>query len=135
MTLTTNGTGGRVYGGDCGLVHIADGTRRDVGSIIAQFADDEIRLRSHEAGNERAFLDTLCPGCYMIALFNAAIHLANENGQSISELGNTMSAAFAKLANHPADGLTEEIEVLLDPDHEAPSIVPGNAEAVSLVQE
>lgn len=108
----------RVYGGDCKLVHIADGTRADVGLDVANFIEDTMLSRAIEEGkiepNDNA--KALCPGCYMIALFNAAIHLADANGQSLSELGNTMSRAFAELAKHPSKGLTEEIEVMLDND-------------------
>lgn len=113
MPVSQNGTQGRVYGGDANLVHIADGTRKDVGKAVAEYLEDEMLTRAFAAGQHTG---TLCPGCYMIALFNAAIHLAEANGQSITELGNTMSKAFAKLAEKPASGLTEEIEVILDDD-------------------
>jgi hypothetical protein len=120
--LTRNGTvdpdngKSRVYGGDKDLVHIKDGTRREVGEAIADYLEDEIRYRANAEGKN---IDGLvCPGCAMIALFNAAILTAERNGQSLTELGNTMSAAFAKLASNPQSGLTEEIEVILDPDCE-----------------
>lgn len=116
--LTRNGTDGRIYGGDCNLVHIKDGQRKAVGESIAFDTEEVIRHLAQKAG-----IDTdgkpLCPGCYMIALFNAAIHLADANGQPRVELGRTMSKAFEKLALDPASGLTEEIEVILDNDAEA----------------
>jgi hypothetical protein len=120
--LTRNGTAdphtgkARVYGGDKNLVHIKDGTRKSVGEAVADFLDDEMRFRAAMDGKEAEGL--ICPGCAMIALFNAAIHTAERNGQSRTELANTMSAAFAKLAADPQSGLTEEIEVILDPDCE-----------------
>jgi hypothetical protein len=112
--LTRNGTDGRVYGGDTGLVHIPDGDRRQVGWEIAACAEDIIRAHAKLAG--RKYNGDLCPGCYMIALFNAAIHLAESNGQPLRELGLTMAKAFTDLAANPAAGVTEEITVILDPD-------------------
>jgi hypothetical protein len=52
----------------------------------------------------------------MIALFNAAIHMADANGQSRTELARTMSHAFNRLAAEPESGLSEEIKVILDGD-------------------
>ncbi len=101
----------RIYGGDPKYVHIPDGQRKAVGANISRLLDREMRSRA------RASYDTpLCPGCYMVALVNAAVLLADANGQSRSELGRSMSQAFAKLAADPAKGLTEEIEVILDPE-------------------
>jgi hypothetical protein len=120
--LTRNGTAdpdtgkSRVYGGDPKLVHIKDGTRKSVGEAVADFLEDEMRFRAAMNGKEAEGL--ICPGCAMIALFNAALLTAERNGQSKNELAHTMSAAFAKLVNNPEAGLTEEIEVILDPDCE-----------------
>ena len=118
--LTRNGTAdphsgqSRVYGGDKNLVHIKDGTRREVGINVADFLESEILER---AANEGKNIDGLiCPGCSMIALFNAALVTAQRNGQSVTELANTMATAFNKLAANPQSGLTEEIEVILDND-------------------
>lgn len=110
--LTRNGTDGRVYGGDCNLVHIQDGQRAYVGQDAARYMAHRIRMLSTDAD---AFDKTVCPGCYMVALFNAAVELAKQNGQSLTELGTTMSAAFDRLA-HGGPEVTEEIEVMLDPD-------------------
>jgi hypothetical protein len=68
-----------------------------------------------EARNEaRAAINKpLCPGCYMVALFNAAVTLAKENGQSLTELGNSMAQAFAELAAGGPDR-TESIHVVRD---------------------
>lgn len=111
------GTLGRVYGGNPNLVHIADGTRKLAGLRIKNYTDNLMRMLADESNTGA---DTrgkrLCPGCYMVALFNAAIHLADANGQSRRELGNTMGQAFALLSAHPQDGLTEEIDVLIDPE-------------------
>lgn len=113
-----SGTDGRVYGGDCNLVHIADGTRAEVGKAVATFLEKEMRARAALAGKPSALDVDLCPGCVMIALLDAAIHLADANGQSRTELGATLGKAFAVLAANPASGCTEEIEVILDPEHE-----------------
>lgn len=119
--ISQQGTDGRVYGGDCNLVHIADGQRRRLGQGIAN--EVSLIIRNEAAaryatpeGKLKAYTNPLCPGCYMIALFNAAITLADENGQSREELGRTMALAFAKIADRPFEGLTEEIEVILDKD-------------------
>jgi hypothetical protein len=113
--LTRNGTDGRVYGGDRNLVHIPDGKRKDVGAEIAAEVDRIIRHASVQPAVIKVD-GVLCPGCAMIALFNAAIIIADENGQSRRELGATLSAAFRKLAEDPEAGLTEEITVLVDPE-------------------
>ncbi len=49
----------------------------------------------------------------MIAIFNAAVELADRNGQPRSELARSLSATFAQLAD--GDSLIEEITVILDP--------------------
>lgn len=111
----TEGTNGRVYGGAKSLVHIPDGNRAEVGARIAEEIDTIIRARSNQCPDVVED-GKLCPGCYMIALFNAAIALADANGQPRRELGRTLSAAFAKLAERPNSGTTEEINVLVDPE-------------------
>lgn len=111
--ISRNGTDGRVYGGDSSLVHIPDGSRAEVGETVANYLDLQMRILARQNG--KAWEGPLCPGCYMIALFNAAIHLAKANGQPLTELGRTMAHAFQKLAEG-AGGLTEEIEVMLDPE-------------------
>lgn len=117
--LTRNGTPdngkARVYGGDCNLVHIADGTRKEVGEEIAMFLDDVIRDRAELQGKDTEG-KYLCPGCAMIALFNASIITARNNGQPLSELARTMAHAYDRLLANPEAGLTEEIEVILDGD-------------------
>jgi hypothetical protein len=118
MTRKTRGTLGRVYGGDPSLVHIADGQRRDVGKQIASYTTALIRSRA-EGDYLHRRTSPLCPGCYQVALFNAALALAKANGQSATELGNTMANAFAKLAAGGdaaaiGEGL-ESIECVLDP--------------------
>lgn len=118
--ISRKGTGGRVYGGDPDLVHIPDGHRADVGQWLARTLAD--RMRSDAANRTRPEKDMdvyskpLCPGCYMVVLFNAAVALAKDSGQSFSELGRTMSEAFAKLATCPDDdqACIEEIAVKLD---------------------
>jgi hypothetical protein len=108
MLDTTQATLGRVYGGNPTLCHIADGTRRTVGFAVAESLTLEMRRRANDWSNP------LCPGCYMVAIVNAAMFLATHNGQSLTELGNSLSLAFAKVAD--GGGLSEEIVVMLDPD-------------------
>ncbi len=119
-----NGNDGRVYGGDCELIHIADGKRESVGQWLASVLDEEMRTGAvdSDARTElQAFGDDdhqeqdLCPGCYMIVGYNMLIELARQNDQSMVELGRSMAAVFTALAegrpfNH------EEIEVILDPE-------------------
>jgi hypothetical protein len=120
----SNGTLGRVYGGDPELVHIPDGQRADVGHELAKEADAIIReFGIAKAGKSlKNYYDKpICPGCYMVAGFNMLVVLAQKNGQSLTELGNTMSRAFGKLAecgellDSNAMACIEEIEVILDP--------------------
>lgn len=115
-TLTRNGTDGRVYGGDCNLIHIKDGERELMGANVAQFLDAEMRVQAvtnFMRTPAQADEQLLCPGCVMIALFNAALILADQNGQPRAELGRTMAAAFAALALNTAINL-EEITIILD---------------------
>lgn len=121
QTLTRDGTQGRVYGGDPNLIHVKDGKRRDFGDMLADVVDMHMRYGPLGAGDtkarERAF-KKLCPGCYMIVMFNALITLAERNGQPLSELAATMAAAFETLIGEEdySKAYTEEIEVLLDPE-------------------
>jgi hypothetical protein len=113
----TGGTEGRVYGGNPSLIHVKDGTRAQVGAYVAHHLDTEMRLRAFLESTltaDQALSQKLCPGCYMVVLFNAAVRLAKANGQSLTELGNSMSAAFKALAEDGPEAI-EEIEVLLDP--------------------
>jgi hypothetical protein len=120
MLAPAQGTLGRVYGGDCGYVHIDDGARKHVGALVAQFLDQTMRGMAINSGktitDDNYHMLPLCPGCTMIALFNAALILAERNGQSTTELANTMANAFQALAANPSAGLTEEVEIILDND-------------------
>lgn len=111
MANKTEGTLGRVYGGAVSLLHYRDGTRVDAGREIAAFIDAHLRQRN---GNDQE--KQLCPGCFMVAIYNAATHLAVANGQSLSELGRSLGTAFMRLANGDHPPSTEEILILLDPD-------------------
>lgn len=118
MHASRNPENGLVYRG-CELVHVSDGFRGDVGTATAHYIDQTMRadavadglLTSEQVYGEGA--EKLCPGCYMPVLFNAARQLALENGQSLSELGRTMAAQFAKLAEGDT-GAIEDIHVYLD---------------------
>jgi hypothetical protein len=109
------GTEGRVYGGSPSMLHFKDGTRVNAGKSVAGFIDSLLRAHNGEDNMVLAGSRPLCPGCYMVALFNAATTLARENGQSLKELGRTMSVAFAELANG-ASANSEHIRVILDGD-------------------
>jgi hypothetical protein len=111
-----NGTNGRVYGGDPNLIHIDDGRRADMGLRLAELLD--CRMRTEYKGDrtiEQRVDQPLCPGCYMIAGFNMLLTLADENGQTRTELARSMRNAFDALLKNPEMGLTEEITVMLDP--------------------
>lgn len=118
--LTHGGTNGRAYGGDPALVHIPDHHRADVGRSIADVLTSEMRLLGtlgvgHDAKPATGD-DALCPGCYMIALYDAAVILAEREGQSLQELGASLAGLFDSLArtgSHTArdQALTEEMMV------------------------
>jgi hypothetical protein len=120
--ISQNGTNGRVYGGDPALVHIQDGQRTFVGRYVANQLEHYMRAAAAAARKPEQDMDPwtlpLCAGCYMVAIFNASVFLAKDSGQSLSELGRTMSAAFAALIDYP-DGdpdCIESINVMLDPE-------------------
>lgn len=111
-------------------VHISDGFRGDVGEAVSSFVDGTMRSDAVQDGlltYEQSQSKQLCPGCYMTVIFNAARDLAMHNGQSLSELGRTMAAQFAKL-EHGDTGPIEEVTVLTDdPDviaDDAPGVEP-----------
>lgn len=105
------GTSGRTYGGAKDLVHIPDHRRKDVGIMLAEHLE---RLQREVAVIPGAERKLLCPGCYMIALIDAAVWLAENNGQPIHELGRTMERAFGHIAvsGDYDRSLIEEIEVV-----------------------
>jgi hypothetical protein len=108
----------RVYGGDPSLVHIADGQRRKVGAWLAGQLDERMRFDAMRDGSRlplEATAQDLCPGCFMVAVLNAAVTLAVCNGQSVRELSRTLSAAFKHIADDPSAPDIESITVLLDP--------------------
>lgn len=114
-----------VYRGDEALVHIPDGERVEVGQYLAQRLDDEMRDRAGDTGHWFPRFDgaqaakPLCPGCYMVAVFNCAVALANDNGQSLTELGRSLACAFDALAKGGAAAI-ESIQVKLDSDEPCP---------------
>lgn len=131
---------GMVYRGACDLVHIADGERAIMGDKLAHELADMMRRDAVDNGSrtyaqvygepgQRA--QDLCAGCYMVALFNAAVTLAKENGQSLSELGRSMSQAFASLAEGGEDRI-ESIHVALDPDDDTSDSIIAAGHAIAL---
>lgn len=127
MTKSIDPTEGRVYGGAVNLIHIADGERQKLGVRIASALDQHMRMNAVVNGSrspEQAWGDpvrqrprqSLCPGCYMVAIVATAVELAQQNGQSITELGRSLSAAFKQLEEGGlAERNMEWIDVLLDP--------------------
>ncbi len=128
MTTAINPTEGRVYGGARNLIHIADGQRENVGAYLARMLDAHMRAEAVRNGSRseaqawgdpdrRAPRQQLCPGCYMVAIVAAAVKLAEENDQSVQELGRSLSAAFAAIAeNGTGERNMEWIDVQLDPE-------------------
>lgn len=111
-----------VYRGRPDLVHVSDGKRAEAGQAVAKFIDKAMRQNAVGRSAEQLYGDfngegalPLCPGCYMVVVYDAAIALADANGQSRRELAASLSLAFAKLAAEPELGYSEEIHVLLDP--------------------
>lgn len=117
VRLTRNGTEGRVYGGDPGLIHVPDGKRADLGKALATDLDRLMRVGAQGRTLHEASTQPLCPGCYMVVGFDMLVTLADRNGQSRVELANSMIRAFEKLRDDPhGEGLIEEIIVELDPE-------------------
>ncbi len=143
MTNAINPTEGRVYGGASNLIHLADGTREEVGRMLATHLDTMMRFRAVQGGartQDQAYGDAgrrirrqqLCPGCYMVASVAAAVALAERNGQSVQELGNSLSAAFDAIAkNGTGERNMEWIDVQLDsppmPQQQQQSYEEGDA--------
>lgn len=124
---------GLVYRGACDLVHIADGQRAETGEALAGELDRMMRAAALEDGTRtHAQLygpdaQPLCPGCYMVAIYNAALTLARENGQSIAEMAHSLSHAFGQLALLAEAGKLdaarmESIAVKLDAEGDASAL-------------
>lgn len=103
---------GLVYRGRPDRVHIADGQRARTGTDMAWILANLMRSR---APVEARFNKPLCPGCYMTAVYNMAVTLAESNGQSLRELGRTLAGEFQRLADG-AQVHVEEVRVVLDSD-------------------
>ncbi|MCR5870655.1 MULTISPECIES: hypothetical protein [unclassified Sphingomonas] len=120
VRLTQDGTEGRVYGGDPNLIHVPDGKRADLGKALATDLDHLMRVGARGRTLHQASTQPLCPGCYMIVGFDMLVTLADRNGQSRTELANSMIRAFEHLRDNPeGPGLVEEIAVVLDPEEES----------------
>mgnify|MGYP006921293051 CR=1 FL=1 len=109
--ITRNGTNGLVYGGDVDLVHIQDGKRASMGSLLALILD--ANMRAYDKAAERHDADTpLCPGCAMLAIYNAAVAMADSNGYDRRQLAANMMNLFYDLAFDPEIGQREELKVI-----------------------
>lgn len=113
------GSAGRVYGGDLDLIHVPDGKRADLGDAIATALDHLMRVGAENRMLHERATQRLCPGCYMVVMFNALVTLARRNGQPLDELAASMIGAFERLLADARFGRIEEILVLLDPEGEA----------------
>jgi hypothetical protein len=113
--LTRNGTEGRVYGGDPDLLHVPDGKRSDLGALVAAFIEGQMREGAENRTERQKEMQRLCPGCYMVVLFDAALHLADNTGQSRLELARSMKWAYEQLEANPEQPPIEEIFIRLDP--------------------
>lgn len=114
-TLTRNGTDGRIYGGDCDLIHVKDGKRAAAGKAVAKVMDELMRKNAENRTEQEKAEQLLCPGCYMVVGFNMLTELARQNGQPLAELAASMENAFRQLREGGEDSI-EEILVLLDPE-------------------
>lgn len=100
----------QIYTGDPEKIHIREGGRGEVGHDLAGDLDSRMRRECVDPRTEYELLtQRLCSGCYMIALFNAALTLADGNGQDRVEMAKWMVGLFTLLANNPEMGLIEEI--------------------------
>lgn len=112
----SQGTDGRVYGGNPNLIHVKDGQRADMGLRIAEHLTRRMHEEYADQRTPEQLVDQLlCPGCYMIVAFNMLLTLADANKQRRTELARSMRNAFDALLKDPEAGLTEEMVVLLDP--------------------
>ena len=111
--LTRNGTDGRVYGGDCNLIHAPDGRRVEFGQRMAHLLDLTMRANAENRTASEKANQLLCPGCYMVVIFNMATELARANHQPLNELAKSMANAFHRLAEEGTDAI-EHITVFLD---------------------
>lgn len=75
------------------LVHVPQGQHEYVGDLIARYADHVIRDTARAKGADLGATsrDKLCPPCYMVAMVNALIKLAEDNGQNPSYIANGVS--------------------------------------------
>jgi len=115
---TQENSEGMVYRGREDRVHIADGQRAGIGEHMARELEDIMREDAREMADsaDEALLSQvlpLCPGCYMTVIVNMAASLAKANGQSLSELGNTLAGEFARLAAGGPDRI-ESVHVIRD---------------------
>lgn len=106
--MNGNGTEGRVYGGDPNLLHIPDGQREAFGIDVANYAIQ--KLREINGGSDLK----PCPGCCNVVVFNVALELARQSGQSVTEMAASLSLAFTQISTNNKQSL-EEIEIILDP--------------------
>lgn len=92
---------GRVYGGREQYIHIKDGQRARFAREVAEFITTKMKAEAVARGSrtqEQADVQSPCPGCSMIIVFNVAIILACQSGQSLREMAISLGKAFTTLA-------------------------------------
>lgn len=89
-------------------IHFPDGTHTEAGRQIARVVDEMMRTADPDAAPDAQ----LCPGCYMLAMFNALLYLARDNGQDPRELAATMGKTFSDLGAFLAARDDAPLEIL-----------------------
>ncbi len=105
-----------IYRGDPHLIHVSDGKRNMAGEHLAAVLTTQMRLNAENRDPHERASQRLCPGCYMVVVFDLALHLADQNGQSRRELAHSMIGAFSRLLDEPDMRGVEDIHVYLDPE-------------------
>lgn len=113
-------------------VHVKDGQRRTLGAMAAEYIGAMMRRADGFAADMEASEDLpLCPGCYMTVLVNAATYLAQQNGQSLAELGVTLGRTFLAIARGDGDPHPEGVDVIRPRYAEPSPIVSDRIEYAS----
>lgn len=89
-------------------LHFDDGTHKRAGEELAARLDAMMRAANPDASADAQ----LCPGCYMLTLFNASLYLAAQNGQDPRQLAATMERVFHDLGAYLDAGGPGPVSVL-----------------------
>ena len=102
--LTQNGLAGKVYWQDQNLIHAED-QWIPFGERTANGLEMLIRRAANDWNMDKA----VCPACYMLTLYNAAVFMAERNDQSMKELGESMAQLFTELATGKVPSQSEMV--------------------------